>query len=251
MKYHIIGWIDGEKKNPPRFLVVANPVKEKRFFLFRGKSKVNFNIDKNTVCFVLPHTLEWFDVIDKHQCDKEKGIAVEWEPDLNDFDTSPQIISGAEHEGWMHKELVKQQAAIMAAKEQKKVEKPKPKPKPKRFYLPPVDDFGRRYRKILRHEVLLYGATITMVTDNPEGGFSWGDDGTEYFLFPAEKGKEILDAAGKLDPMKHEFWNPDLSKFYEGKIGINYSEIGTHEYVVRISKDLPLEVIDNLHLLQL
>ncbi|KWW27368.1 MAG: Uncharacterized protein AUK63_2302 [bacterium P3] len=249
MKYHIVGWIDGEKKNPPRFLVAANPVKEKKFSLFRSKPEVNWEIDKNTVCFVLPYSMEWFNVIDKHQCDKEEGIVVEWEPDMNDYVSSPQILSGEEHEGWMHKELARQQAAIKAAKEKK--QKEKPKPKSKKYFLPPVDDFGRRYRKILRHEVLLYGATVTMVTDNPGGGFSWGDDGTEYFLFPAAKGKEILDAASKLEPTKHEFWNPDLSEFYEGKIGINYSEIGTHEYIVHISKELPDEVLDNLNLLQL
>ena len=90
-----------------------------------------------------------------------------------------------------------------------------------------------------------------MVTDNPNGGFSWGDEGTEYFLFPEDKGKKILLEAMKLEPCKHEFWNPDLKKFYEGKIGINYSETGTHEYIIRISKDLPDEVIENLNLLQL
>ena len=63
MRYHIIGWIDGEKKNPPRFLVAANPVMEKKFSLFRSKPDVNFSIDKSTVCFVLPHTLEWFNVM--------------------------------------------------------------------------------------------------------------------------------------------------------------------------------------------
>jgi len=247
MKYHIVGWIDGEKKKPPRFLVAANPVKEKKFSLFRSKPDVNFNIDENTVCFVLPYSMEWFNVIDKHQCDKEEGIVVEWEPDMNDYVSSPQILCGEEHEGWMHKELARQMQAVKAAKERKTIEKPKAK----RFYLPPVDEFEFRYRKILRHKVLLYRATVTMVTDNPNGGFSWGDDGTEYFLFPEDKGKEILFEAMKLEPCKHEFWNPDLKKFYEGKIGINYSEIGTHEYVIRISKDLPDEVIDNLNLLQL
>lgn len=247
MKYHIIGWIDGEKKTPPRFLVAANPIKEKKFTLFKSKPDVNFNIDKNTVCFVLPHTLEWFDVIDKHQCDKEEGIVVEWEPDMSEYVSSPQIISGEEHEGWMHKELARQQAAMKAAKEKKRQEMLKQK----RFYLPPVDDHTFRFRKILRHEVLLYLASVALVTDKPEGGWTEESGGIEYFLFPAERGKQILGDAMKLQTRKHEYWNPNLDDYYKGEIGITHPVFGESRSVVRVSKDLPDEILDNLNLLQL
>lgn len=250
MKYHIVGYINGEKKNPPRFLVAANPVKEKKFSFFNSKPKVNFDIDKNTVCFVLPYSLEWFDVIDKHQCDKEEGIVVEWEPDMTEYVSSPQIISGEEHEGWMHKELVQQQASVKAAKAAKEKELAE-KYKPKKYYLPPYEDFASRTQNILGHEVLLYGATAVIVTDKPEGGWTEGTGGIEYFLFPAEKGIHILTEASKLQPRKHEYWNPNLNDYYEAKMGITHPVFGEKECVSYVSKELPKEVLDNLNLLHL
>ena len=41
---------------------------------------------------------------------------------MNDYISSPQIISGEEHEGWMHKELARQQDAVKAAKAAKEKE---------------------------------------------------------------------------------------------------------------------------------
>lgn len=108
-KFHVVGWIDGESKNPPRFLVAANLVKE-------NIKEVNYDIDKNTTCFLLPYSLKWFDVIDKHQCDKEEGIVVEWEPDMDDYVPEEVIISGEKHEGYMHKELKMQRDALRKAR---------------------------------------------------------------------------------------------------------------------------------------
>ncbi len=250
MKYHIVGYINGEKKNPPRFLVAANPVKEKRFSLFGNKPEVNWEIDKKTVCFVLPYSLEWFDVIDKHQCDKEEGLVVEWEPDMNDYISSPQIISGEEHEGWMHKELARQQDAVKAAKAAKEKEIAR-NTKSQKCYLPPFEDLEYRCSKILNYDVFLYLATFVIVEDKPDGGWIENHGGIEYFLFPAEKGKQILDDAKKLQTRKHEYWNPNLDDYYEGKIGITHPVFGETTQVIRVSKLLPDEVLDNLHLLQL
>ena len=108
-KFHVVGWIDGESKNPPRFLVAANQVKE-------NSKDINYNIDKNTICFLLPYSLQWFDIIDKHQCDKEEGIVVEWEPDMGDYEPEEVIVSGEKHEGYMHKELKMQRDALRKAK---------------------------------------------------------------------------------------------------------------------------------------
>lgn len=108
-RFHIVGWIDGESKNPPRFLVAANQVNE-------NNRKVNYDIDKRTTCFLLPYSLKWFDVIDKHQCDKEEGIVVEWEPDMGDYEPEEVTISGEKHEGYMHKELIIQRNALRKAR---------------------------------------------------------------------------------------------------------------------------------------
>ena len=248
MKYHIVGYIAGEKKNPPRFLVAANPIKEKKFFFFKSKPKVNFNIDKNTICFVLPYSMEWFDVIDKHQCDKDEGIVVEWEPNMNDYVSSPQILSGETHEGWMHKELIKQQEAANAARVAKEKEIAE---RTKRYYLPPFKDYRYDVGNILGHKVLLYLASVAIVVDKPEGGWTESSGGIEYFLFPAEKGKQILDEAKKLQTRKHEYWNPNLEDYYEGEIGMTHPVFGESRQVARVSKLLPDVVLNNLHLLQI
>lgn len=247
MKYHIIGWIDGLEKKTSRILVAANPIKEKSSPFFRSKPEVNYDIDQSTVCFVLPYTQEWFDVIDKHLCDEAEGIVIEWEPDMSEYVSSSQIISGEKHEGWMHKELVRQQAAMKAAKEKKRQEIRRSK----RFYFPPNNDKMFEFRKILRHEVLLYLASVALVTDKPEGGWieEWG--GSEYFLFPAERGKQILGDAMKLQIKKHEYWNPNLDDYYKGEMKITHPVFGESKSVVRISKELSDEVLDNLNLLQL
>ncbi|MBO7569659.1 MAG: hypothetical protein J6T11_04850 [Bacteroidaceae bacterium] len=120
-----------------------------------------------------------------------------------------------------------------------------------KLYLPPIDDFGMRYRKILRHEVLLYGATPAIVTDNLDGTWTLEDGKIEYFLFPAEVGKQILNEAMKLDSHKREFWTPDLNDFYEGEMEIHNDLMGTMKSIIHVSKALPREAIENLHLLQL
>lgn len=120
-----------------------------------------------------------------------------------------------------------------------------------KLYLPPIDDFGMRYRKILRHEVLLYGATPAVVTNNLDGTWTLEDGKIEYFLFPAEVGKQILNEAMKLDFHKREFWTPDLNDFYEGEMEIHNDIMGTMKSVIHVSKALPREAIENLHLLQL
>lgn len=105
-KYHIVGWIDGEDKNPPRFLVAANPIPYST--IIKGVEDVDFGINcKTTVCFLLPYSLDWFNVIDKHQCDKEEGIVKEWIPNMNEYEPSPVTISGEKYVGYMHNELVK------------------------------------------------------------------------------------------------------------------------------------------------
>jgi hypothetical protein len=119
-----------------------------------------------------------------------------------------------------------------------------------KLYFPPIDDFGWRYRKILRHEVLLYGATPAIVTDNLNGTWTLEDGKIEYFLFPAEEGKQILNEAMKLDFHKREFWTPDLNDFYEGEMEIHNDIMGTIKSIIHISKALPREAIENLHLLQ-
>ena len=106
-KYHIVGWIDGEDKNPPRFLVAANPIPYSA--KIKGVEDVNFDINsKTTVCFLLPYSLDWFEIIDKHQCDKEEGIVEEWIPNMEKYEYSSVTISGEKYKGYMHKELIKQ-----------------------------------------------------------------------------------------------------------------------------------------------
>ncbi len=106
-KYHIVGWIDGEDKNPPRFLIAANPIPYSANI--KGVEDVDFEIScKTTVCFLLPYSLDWFKVIDKYQCDKEEGIVKEWIPNMNDYEPSSVTISGEKYEGYMHKELIGQ-----------------------------------------------------------------------------------------------------------------------------------------------
>lgn len=106
-KYHIIGWINGEDKKPPRFLVAANPIPYN--VISKSVKDVDFKVDcKKTTCFLLPYSLEWFNVIDKHQCDKEEGIVVEWLPDISDYEPSPVVMSGDKYKGYMHKELIEQ-----------------------------------------------------------------------------------------------------------------------------------------------
>ena len=106
-KYHIIGWINGGKKNPPKFLVVANPVPYST--ISKSVDDVNFEVNsKITVCFILPYSLEWFDIVDYYQCDKEQSMVKEWIPNMEEYEFSPQFISGERYKGYIHKGLIKQ-----------------------------------------------------------------------------------------------------------------------------------------------
>lgn len=242
-KYHIIGWIDGEKKNPPRFLILANPISDES-----SENCVNYEVIANTVCFVVPYTLAWFNYIDKYQCDKDEGIVKIWIPNMEEYDVSPQILSGEKHEGYMHIDLVNR---IKSAKIKKNLEGLLGKRHiAQKVFLPPIETKQFRHKMILQHKVILYGATVALIYDRPNG-WSYTTENIEYFLFPDnEKIEKELEDAISLDISKREFWDPPMDKFYTQAIEVK-SLFGVVKTLIYLDKSLHQEVFDNLNLLQL
>lgn len=246
MKYHIIKCIDGEKKNPPQFIVAANPIKEKKFIFVKRKSKVNYDINEETIGFAIPHTLEWSNVIKQYLCDKTKGIVAEWEPNINEYVSSSIFIAGEKHKGYIHKEISEQVASLKVAKSDSQGIITNSK----KCFLPPVDYISVQYKQILQHKVILMGATKIVVTSYQDGSLSWECDNYEYFLFPEAEGEKIINEAIKLDPRKREFWEPNLNEYIKGRIGITHQVFGETKSTIHISRLLPKEVFDNINLLQ-
>lgn len=98
-QYYIVGMIDGVDKKPPRFLVAANPVTSEPFSL--SSLKVN----DNTIFFVLPYTVDFYDEINQHMYDDITKQILKWEPEMEDYIYYPQIVSGKEYTGFIHKDI--------------------------------------------------------------------------------------------------------------------------------------------------
>ncbi len=216
MKYHVIGYIVDEKRKPERILMLANPVKTKMTFTGRKVIVPTFDVQSDSVCFLGPHTLEWFNVIDKYQCDRETNQYPIWEPDMSFFQKEELItMSGQKLQGYLHVDLVKEINAVKQAKQQPINRKPTPVRTITGYYEP-----FSNYRVALLNGMKVYTSYISKVvieefTDHKSVSYEKG----EQFVFPMDE--QSLNYIKEnsllvLDPNKMEYFKPDLDDYYEG-----------------------------------
>lgn len=244
MKYHVIGYIEAEKKNPPRILMLANPVKTKMTLFGRKVITPTFDIQPDSVCFVGPHSLEWFDVINKYQCDKDENRYPIWEPDMSLFSEEEQIMSGQILAGYLHIDLVKEVNAVKLARQQELNRRNIPIRTITGLYQP----FAIcRVAKLNGMKVYTcYTSKIVVKEYNDRKTFS--EENGEQFIFPKDEQslKYIKDnSLLTLDPHKMQFFKPDLDDYYDAE---STSQTPWGESIMtqeRISKRIDYDCIMN------
>lgn len=112
-------------------------------------------------------------------------------------------------------------------------------------YIPPAAEWEFKHKIINGVKILTFLATKTNVEDLPNGGFSWGSEGTADFVFSDnDESMRILKNAMNLNIEKKEFWVPDTSMFYHTQI-FSSSSLGRIKCDLYIDYKLPKEIILN------
>lgn len=247
MKYHVIGYIEAEKKNPPRILMLANPVKTKMTLFGRKVILPTFDVQPDSVCFVGPHTLEWFDVIDKYQCDRDTNRYPIWEPDMSLFSEQEQIMSGQRLEGYLHKDLVSEINKVKLAKQQQQQQQNK-RPEPIRTITGLYQPFSNCRIAILNGMRVYTCYCSKVVIQEYEKHWTRSEEGGERFVFPEDeqslkfiKENSLLN----LDPNKRQFFEPNLKDYYEADSTSQSPWGDTIKTKERISKRIDFSCIKN------
>lgn len=243
MKYHVIGYIVDEKRNPARILMLANPVRTKMTLFGRKVITPTFDVQSDSVCFVGPHSLDWFNIIDKYQCDKDNNVYPIWEPDMALFREQEQIMSGQRLEGYLHIDLVKQINAVKSAKQQQNR-----KPTPIRTITGLYQPFSNCRVAILNGMKVYtcFSSKIVIQEFNDHKTVSQEDG--EQFVFPMdEKNLNYIkeNSLLTLDPNKMQYFKPQLEDYYEADSTSQTPWGDTIRTKERISKQIDITLIKN------